>query len=354
MKAVVMAGGEGARLRPLTSRMPKPLVPVLGTPVLEHILRLLREHGITEVVVTLAYLGAEIRNRLGDGADLDMEIEYVVEDRPLGTAGSVRNAAHLLDDTFLVISGDALTDIDLTKVMTVAHGARLARDDRAALGPEPARVRRRRHRRRGQHQAFPREAVVGRGLQRSRQHRHLRHRAEGARPHQARHERRLVAGRLPDDAAAPRAAARHRRRRLLDGHRVDPVVPAGQLGRARRQGALPHPRTSRGQRLDGGGRRDRHRRAARRSGVHRRRGEAQGRRDPQRARGHRQVQRRRRQHEDQQQHRLAALVHRRAGAAASGDRLPQRDHQERLSPRGELGRRGRVRPRQGARRSVPA
>jgi mannose-1-phosphate guanylyltransferase/phosphomannomutase len=123
MKAVVMAGGEGARLRPLTSRLPKPLVPVVGTPVLEHILRLLKEHGITQVVVTLAYLGAEIRNRLGDGAELDMEIEYVVEDRPLGTAGSVRNASHLLDDTFLVISGDALTDIDLTKVMR-AHEER--------------------------------------------------------------------------------------------------------------------------------------------------------------------------------------------------------------------------------------
>ena len=123
MKAVVMAGGEGARLRPLTSRLPKPLVPVVGTPVLEHILRLLKEHGITQVVVTLAYLGAEIRNRLGDGAELDMEIEYVVEDRPLGTAGSVRNAAHLLDDTFLVISGDALTDIDLTAVMR-AHAER--------------------------------------------------------------------------------------------------------------------------------------------------------------------------------------------------------------------------------------
>ncbi|MDQ6848221.1 MAG: nucleotidyltransferase family protein, partial [Candidatus Dormibacteraeota bacterium] len=114
VKAVVMAGGEGSRLRPLTSQYPKPLVPVAGTPVIEHILRLLRDHGITQVILTLQYLGAEIRNRLGDGSDLDMEIEYVVEDRPLGTAGSVRNAAHLLDDTFLVISGDALTDIDLT------------------------------------------------------------------------------------------------------------------------------------------------------------------------------------------------------------------------------------------------
>ena len=117
MKAVVMAGGEGSRLRPLTSRYPKPLVPVAGTPIIEHILTLLREHGVTDVVITLAYLGAEIRNRLGDGADLEMAIEYVVEDRPLGTAGSVRNAAHLLDETFLVISGDAMTDINLGAVV---------------------------------------------------------------------------------------------------------------------------------------------------------------------------------------------------------------------------------------------
>jgi mannose-1-phosphate guanylyltransferase/phosphomannomutase len=109
-----MAGGEGSRLRPLTSRRPKPLVPVVGLPVMEHILNLLREHGITDVVVTLAYLGAEIRNHFGDGSDFGMAIEYVVEDSPLGTAGSVKNAAHLLDDTFLVISGDALTDFDLT------------------------------------------------------------------------------------------------------------------------------------------------------------------------------------------------------------------------------------------------
>ncbi len=109
-----MAGGEGSRLRPLTSRRPKPLVPVVGLPVMEHILNLLREHGITQVVVTLAYLGADIRNHFGDGSDFGVSIEYVVEDSPLGTAGSVKNAAHLLDDTFLVISGDALTDFDLT------------------------------------------------------------------------------------------------------------------------------------------------------------------------------------------------------------------------------------------------
>jgi mannose-1-phosphate guanylyltransferase / phosphomannomutase len=117
VKAVVMAGGEGSRLRPLTSRRPKPLVPIAGRPIMEHILTLLREHGITEVVVTLQYLGSEIRNYFGDGADVGLDIQYVVEDHPLGTAGSVRNAAELLDETFLVISGDALTDIDLSWVI---------------------------------------------------------------------------------------------------------------------------------------------------------------------------------------------------------------------------------------------
>jgi mannose-1-phosphate guanylyltransferase/phosphomannomutase len=118
MKAVVMAGGEGSRLRPLTSRRPKPLVPVAGAPIMEHILTLLRDHDIFDVVVTLQYLGSEIRNHFGDGEDFGMSIEYVVEDQPLGTAGSVKNAQHLLmDDAFLVISGDALTDIDLSWVI---------------------------------------------------------------------------------------------------------------------------------------------------------------------------------------------------------------------------------------------
>jgi mannose-1-phosphate guanylyltransferase/phosphomannomutase len=84
---------------------------------MEHVLRLLRRHGITEVIITLQYLGASIRNYFGDGTELGMHLEYVVEDRPLGTAGSVKNAARLLDETFLVISGDALTDIDLTQAV---------------------------------------------------------------------------------------------------------------------------------------------------------------------------------------------------------------------------------------------
>jgi len=117
MKAVVMAGGEGSRLRPLTSGIPKPLVPVVGKPVMEHILRLLRKHGITDVIVTLQYLGSAIRDYFGDGSDFGVDITYVVEDSPLGTAGSVKNAQQYLDKPFIVISGDALTDIDLTAAM---------------------------------------------------------------------------------------------------------------------------------------------------------------------------------------------------------------------------------------------
>jgi mannose-1-phosphate guanylyltransferase/phosphomannomutase len=113
MKAVVMAGGEGTRLRPLTSNQPKPMVPIVGKPCMEHILELLREHGMTEVIVTVAFLPQAIRGYFGDGETLGMEIGYSVEESPLGTAGSVRLAAKQLDETFLVISGDALCDVDL-------------------------------------------------------------------------------------------------------------------------------------------------------------------------------------------------------------------------------------------------
>jgi mannose-1-phosphate guanylyltransferase/phosphomannomutase len=120
-----MAGGEGSRLRPLTSGIPKPLVPVVGKPVMEHILRLLRQHGITDVIVTLQYLGSAIRDYFGDGSDFGVDITYVVEDAPLGTAGSVKNAQEYLDEPFIVISGDALTDIDLGQVMAY-HRAKQA------------------------------------------------------------------------------------------------------------------------------------------------------------------------------------------------------------------------------------
>ncbi|MCE7983616.1 MAG: nucleotidyl transferase [Caldilinea sp. CFX5] len=117
MKAVVMAGGDGARLRPLTIGRPKPMVPIVNKPVMGHILDLLKSHGITDVVVTLRYLASVIQDFFGDGSNLGMNITYVIEDVPLGTAGSVKNAAPYLDETFLVISGDALTDFDLTHII---------------------------------------------------------------------------------------------------------------------------------------------------------------------------------------------------------------------------------------------
>ncbi|HXP92867.1 MAG TPA: sugar phosphate nucleotidyltransferase, partial [Candidatus Binatia bacterium] len=118
MRAVVMAGGEGSRLRPLTSRLPKPLAPVANKPVMHHIVDLLRRHGITEIVATLHYLADEVEAYFGDGSDLGVTMHYVVEDTPLGTAGAVRLASGLLkDETFLIISGDALTDLDISAVV---------------------------------------------------------------------------------------------------------------------------------------------------------------------------------------------------------------------------------------------
>ena len=118
-----MAGGEGTRLRPLTSNQPKPMVPVVGKPCIEHILDLVRRHDMTEAVVTLAFMPQSIRTYFGDGESLGMDIDYSVEEQPLGTAGSVRLAQARLDETFIVISGDALCDVDLTALVE-AHRAK--------------------------------------------------------------------------------------------------------------------------------------------------------------------------------------------------------------------------------------
>ncbi len=112
-----MAGGEGTRLRPLTSNQPKPMVPIVGKPCMEHILELLRRHGLEDVIVTVAFLPQAIRGYFGDGETLGLRVEYSVEESPLGTAGSVRQASDRLDETFLVISGDALCDFDLTELI---------------------------------------------------------------------------------------------------------------------------------------------------------------------------------------------------------------------------------------------
>ncbi len=117
MKAVVMAGGEGTRLRPLTINRPKPMVSIVDRPVIQHIIELLKLHGITDIIITIQYLANSIQDYYGDGSQYGVNITYSLEEVPLGTAGSVKNAEDLLDDTFLVISGDALTDINLSQVI---------------------------------------------------------------------------------------------------------------------------------------------------------------------------------------------------------------------------------------------
>ncbi len=119
MKAVIMAGGEGSRLRPLTLNRPKPMVPLVNRVVMGHIGELLCRNQFTDVVATLQYRAEDIQNYFGDGQSMGINLQYSVEQRPLGTAGSVKHAASQLDaqEPFLVISGDALTDFDLTKII---------------------------------------------------------------------------------------------------------------------------------------------------------------------------------------------------------------------------------------------
>ncbi len=117
MKAVIMAGGEGTRLRPLTCGIPKPMVPVLGKPVMEYIIKLLKRYGIKDIAVTMAYLPSVIMDYFNTGEDWGVNLKYFIEDTPLGTGGSVKNAGEFLDDTFVVISGDALTDLDIQKAV---------------------------------------------------------------------------------------------------------------------------------------------------------------------------------------------------------------------------------------------
>jgi mannose-1-phosphate guanylyltransferase / phosphomannomutase len=123
MKAVIMAGGEGTRLRPLTSNQPKPMIPLANRPMMEHIVKLLKHHGFDDIVVTVAFMANTIRNYFGDGSEFGVRMVYATEESPLGTAGSVRNAMDELDERFLVISGDVLTDIDLSEIVA-AHEAR--------------------------------------------------------------------------------------------------------------------------------------------------------------------------------------------------------------------------------------
>jgi NDP-sugar pyrophosphorylase family protein len=117
MKAVILAGGLGTRLRPLTYNTPKPLLPVKGKPIIEHAIVNFMQHGITDVVLSVGYKAEEIQKYFGDGKKWGTSISYVVETEPLGTGGAIKKAAQGIRGTFLAINGDNLADFDWTKML---------------------------------------------------------------------------------------------------------------------------------------------------------------------------------------------------------------------------------------------
>ncbi len=135
MQAVILVGGEGKRLRPLTSTVPKPVVPLVDRPFISFMLEWLRGHGIDDVIMSCGFLATSVRNVLGDGSGLGIRLRFVEEPDPRGTAGALKFAESLLDERFLMLNGDVLTDIDLTEQIAQheATGARAT----LALVPVP-------------------------------------------------------------------------------------------------------------------------------------------------------------------------------------------------------------------------
>jgi len=117
MKAVILVGGQATRLLPLTCNTPKAMLPVLNIPFLEHVVRYLSKHQIKDIILAQGYLAQPIESYFGDGSQLGVKLNYVVEDTPLGTAGAVKNAERYLDETFLMLNGDIFTDLDITAMI---------------------------------------------------------------------------------------------------------------------------------------------------------------------------------------------------------------------------------------------
>ena len=117
MKGIIMAGGEGSRLRPMTCDLPKPMVPVMNKPVMAYSINLLNKYGIRDIGVTLQYRPEQIMDFFQDGSEYGVRLNYYIEETPLGTAGSVKNTGDFIDQSFVVISGDSLTDIDLEEAI---------------------------------------------------------------------------------------------------------------------------------------------------------------------------------------------------------------------------------------------
>ena len=252
MKAILLAGGKGTRLRPLTIHTPKPIVPIFNRPFLHYQIDLLKQvPEIDEVILSLNYQPRRIEEIFGDGSDVGIKIRYVVEPAPLGTAGAVKYAGDKLTESVVVFNGDVLTQIDLAAVIRL-HRERQATativltpvENPTAYGLVETDARR-------QHHALSRKAEARRDHDQQHQRRHLRPRAGHLRPDP---ERRGLVDRaelLPVAGRARRDLRRLRLQRLLDRHRHAGEVHAGaprHHGRPLRRGAVPRPVRRRGRR----------------------------------------------------------------------------------------------------------
>jgi mannose-1-phosphate guanylyltransferase len=117
MKAIILAGGLGTRLRPLTDNTPKPLLPIKGKPIIEHAVNNFKKHGIKDIILSVGYRADRIKEYFGDGSEFGVNISYCIEDEPLGTGGAIKKAAENINKTFIAINGDNLSDANWTEII---------------------------------------------------------------------------------------------------------------------------------------------------------------------------------------------------------------------------------------------
>jgi len=118
MKAIILAGGFGTRLRPLTDTIPKPLLPIKNKPIIEQAILNFKKYGIKDIILSIGYKADMIKEYFGDGSKIGVNIEYIVEDEPLGTGGAIKKASENLKETFLAINGDNLADFNWKKIIS--------------------------------------------------------------------------------------------------------------------------------------------------------------------------------------------------------------------------------------------
>ncbi len=144
MRAIILVGGEGTRLRPLTFHTPKQVVPVLNRPLLDHMLLHLKEHGVTAMTLAMTRRSEAVREAFGDGSHLGVELDYAYEETPLGSGGAIASIAAAWDEPFLVCNGDIITDLDVTAFVRAHRDRHREALDLTPRGGRPLGVRRRR------------------------------------------------------------------------------------------------------------------------------------------------------------------------------------------------------------------